>query len=338
MRSHDGIREEVRDEGNSLSILKSAKNLLEIEGSGISLFPGEADGLVRCDSCFAMHCDKNPQVASKDPFFLGHHNSAASGGNTLTLGLIIERSRKEKLIEGHNDAWYRFKNQLIDHVSCGSRKSGGDQHYRGLIAKKHRQAREKTIMKATTNQLKCAIKVVKIKSAALHFEDLISLLASTGVFIGNLGHGRKQLNPIIKAFQAYMLKKLKSILSTPLKSTGLLPHYSTTSDKSTPIKVSNHAIMILVPINGKKEGIPICAPKVYEYEENDLTGGTADHLAEQVLNYLLELVKLDRENLSYLVAHQADGQYQAREFLKTLRSKVHVINRPNHLEKYFVVP
>ena len=81
--------------------MKSSKNLLKIEGSGITFYPGQADGLVRCKSCFSMHCEKDQKIASKDSFSLGHLNPAASGGNTLALGLIIDSGKKEKLVEGH---------------------------------------------------------------------------------------------------------------------------------------------------------------------------------------------------------------------------------------------
>ena len=59
------------EDRNAVTILKNAKNILEIDGSGISFFPGEADGLVRCDSCFAMHCEKDPRLQNCDHFFLG---------------------------------------------------------------------------------------------------------------------------------------------------------------------------------------------------------------------------------------------------------------------------
>ena len=268
---------------------------------------------------------------------MGHTNTPTAGGNTLARDLIVDADKKQKLIEGHNEVWYRFKKTLLDHVSCGSRKCGGDQHYQGIIAKKHRIARRNGIMGVTTNLLKCCLIVVKIKSAALHYEDLVSLLQSTGSAVGNLGQGRKQVNGMVKAFQVYMYKKLHQILTTPLANTGLPPHFATTSDKSTPIKVSNHAIMILTVVDGKKCAIPICAPKVYEFGENAITGGTAPHLAEQVIDSLKKNVKLTDDDLSYLVAHQADGQYQAREFLSTLKDLVNDV-APLSSDKYFVVP
>ena len=69
----------------------------------MSFFPGEADGLVRCDSCFAMHCEKDPRLENKNPFFLGHTNTPTAGGNTLALGLIVDADKKQKLIEGPNE-------------------------------------------------------------------------------------------------------------------------------------------------------------------------------------------------------------------------------------------
>ena len=169
-----------------------------------------------------------------------------------------------------------------------------------------------------SNQLKCALGVVKMKSAALHYEHLIALLHSCGADIGNIGHGRKQLNEMMKAYHAYLKKKINKVLTAPLPSTGIPPHFCTTSDKSTPLRTTNHAIMVLTMVDGKKRGIPVSTPAVYQYKESQLTGGTAVDLAEQVISSLLTEIKLPQANLSYLMAHQADGQYQVNEFISTL--------------------
>ena len=55
-----------------VNILKEASSILGVHGSGISFFTGDNDGMVRCDVCFALHCEKDPGLASKDPFFLSH--------------------------------------------------------------------------------------------------------------------------------------------------------------------------------------------------------------------------------------------------------------------------
>ena len=208
----------------------------------------------------------------------------------------------------------------------------------GLIAKKRRDKRNKTILNVVCSQLKAALTIVKIKSASLHYEDLIGLLQSCGSNIGNLGHGRNQVNSMIKAFEAYMLKKLNNLLSKPLPSTGIPPHFSTASDKSTPIRTTNHAIMVVLMTNGRKEAIPIEAPAVYDFQDSEVTGGTASHLAEQVISSLTKTVKITQKSLSFLMSHQADGQYQARGFIEGLKQRIFGDNLPAEADKFFVVP
>ena len=212
---------------DSLGVLKKASNITDINGSGISFYQGndDSDAIVRCDTCFEAECDNNPSLSSKDPFFLGHTNISSNGGRSLALGLVINQEKKSRYIEGHNQEWYRFKKTLTDHVSCTSSRHGGNQHLQGLISKKRRDKQNQTILNAVCSQLKAALTTVKMKSASLHYEDLIGLLHSCGSNVGNLGHGRKQVNLMIKAFQAYMLKKLNKLLSKPLSSTGIPPHF-----------------------------------------------------------------------------------------------------------------
>ena len=229
-----------------VNIIKSAKNILELHGSGITFFPGETEGLVRCDDCFMVHCQNDPSLSGKDPFFVHHKNSSSCAGNSLALGTFIESSRKQELIEGHNQSWYRFKKMLVDHISCSNKRNGGDKHYQAIIERKKRTVREKALTRVVSNQLKCALSVVKMKSAALHYEHMLSLLHSCGSEIGNIGHGRKQLNGMITAFQAYLYTKINKVLRTPLPSTTIPPHFCTTSDKSTPLRTTNHAVMVLV--------------------------------------------------------------------------------------------
>ncbi len=80
----------------------------------------------------------------------------------------------------------------------------------------------------------------------------------------------------------------------PLASTGLPPHFSTTLDKSTPAYISNHAVMVLVIVDGKKTAIPIDAPRVYHFEDSSLQGGTASELAQQVIASLLKMLNLPK--------------------------------------------
>ena len=112
------------------------------------------------------------------------------------------------------------------------------------MAKRKRDIRNKTINKVVCNQL---------KSAALHYEHIICLLSRCGSSVGNLGHRRNQVDTMSKAFQAYLHKKATKIMTTPLPSTDLQPQFCSASEESTPLMVSNHAIMVLIMINGEKQ-------------------------------------------------------------------------------------
>ena len=128
--------------------------------------------------------------------------------------------------------------------------------------------------------------MVKMKSAAMGYEDIIGLLHSCSATVGNMGHGRNQVNQMLNAFQVYLYKKLRKHLRTPLASTGISPHFSTISDKSTPSRCTNHAVMIVLMIEGDKTAFPIAAPPVNEFENSELVGGDANHLAAHLLELL----------------------------------------------------
>ena len=53
----------------AFNVLKGATNILDLHGLGITFFAGEDDGMIQCDIRFAMHCDNDPQLVGKDPFF-----------------------------------------------------------------------------------------------------------------------------------------------------------------------------------------------------------------------------------------------------------------------------
>nr|XP_039253066.1 uncharacterized protein LOC120330255 [Styela clava] len=170
---------------------------------------------------------------------------------------------------------------------------------------------------------------------------MVSLLYSCGVDVGNIGHGRKIFNDLIHSFQCYALRALNKILLKNLPSTGLPPpppHFASTSDKSTPGRTTNQAVMILTMIKGKKTAFPIAAPPVYNVSPTgEIAGGTSSDLASQVIDAIKKEVALPNSNLSSLVSHQADGQYQATQFRKTLMEAVGMDERPNNADIFFVV-
>ena len=85
--------ENLPEAGESLNVSKKATNITGIFGSGISLFPGNEGGVVRCDVCFDAECDLDPSLACKDSFFLGHTNAVSYGGKSLALSLVVSKEK-----------------------------------------------------------------------------------------------------------------------------------------------------------------------------------------------------------------------------------------------------
>ena len=80
---------------------------------------------------------------------------------------------------------------MLDHVGCSTTRNGGLSHYRALVAQKQRSKIYEKLKLVMSNQLHAALTVVKTKTASLHYENMIGLLASCGSEVGNLGHGKK---------------------------------------------------------------------------------------------------------------------------------------------------
>ncbi len=320
----------------ALKSVQEAKCLLDIAGTGFNYYPGEFDGgIIRCEVCFEAACDQNTAQRSQ---VLANAERAKfqAAGNTFATGVLVDKSKAEDLISGKNQAWYNLKRMMQDHVGCSTTRNGGMAHYKTLLLQKQQRTVERNLQQVMANQLSAVLMVVKVKAASLHYENMVGLLHSCGAEVGNIGHGRNQLNAMIKCFQVYLSNKTKEVLTSPIPSTGLPPHFSTTSDKSTPAHLSNHAVMVLLMVNGEKTAIPIDSPAVYAFKTESVEGGTASELAEQVIKSLTETVKLPHSCLSYLMAHHADGQYQAADFLKTLKSQINTI--ADGADTFFIVP
>ncbi len=113
---------------------------------------------------------------------------------------------------------------------------------------------------------------------------------------------RNQFPDIISTAYYYAIMQTKNFLKIPLESTGLRPHISLAVDKSTPHRDTNHAIMLLLPMNGKRIAMPLDAPPVYSIaeESNEIEGGTGEDLAKQIVNVLKEKLDFDQEHMHYV--------------------------------------
>ena len=113
---------------------------------------------------------------------------------------------------------------------------------------------------------------------------------------------RKQFPFIVKAAYHFIMERTKEYLRTPLESTGLPPHFCLTADKSTPHMETNHAVLVILPVEGKRVALPIDAPCVYGIEEDDwlTTGGPGEDLADQISQVLLHRLCFESEDLHFV--------------------------------------
>ena len=174
---------------------------------------GEFDGgIICCEKCFNMICDNSPILLDKDPLY-AHRKIKKTPGNLFGGRILIEKEQLEKFISGSNQARYSMKNMMLEHASCSTLRNGGVTHYKALVDEKKRNSLKATVKQVVCNQLKSALFFVKMKAASLHYENVIGFVHSCGADVANLGHGRNQLNAIIKAFHSYLNKKTCHLLT-----------------------------------------------------------------------------------------------------------------------------
>ncbi len=110
-----------------------------------------------------------------------------------------------------------------------------------------------------------------------------------------------QFPEIINTAYHYVIQQTQNFVQEPLISTGLRPHVSVAVDKSTPHRDTNHAILVLLPVNGKHVAMPLDAPLVYSVSgEGDIEGGSGQHLAEQVVDALRNKLKFNDTDMNYV--------------------------------------
>ena len=111
---------------------------------------------------------------------------------------------------------------------------------------------------------------------------------------------RNKFNEIIKAAYIHILKQTLSFLRKPLDSTRLPPRFAIAINKST--RITNQAIMVILPCNGQRVAMPLDAPLVYECVDNhgSIIEGTGQDLATQIFDVLTIKLGLTPPELSYL--------------------------------------
>lgn len=106
-------------------------------------------------------------------------------------------------------------------------------------------------IRVTENIVRVAFTIIQMKTAAQHFETSIASHVSTGSDMGDMGHGRKQFNEVMRAAEIFIDEQTKDFLMKPMLSTSLPPHFYVTADKSTINHTTNQAVMICLVVDGK---------------------------------------------------------------------------------------
>lgn len=86
-----------------------------------------------------------------------------------------------------------------------------------------------------------------------------------------------------------------------LPSTGMQPHFSLAVDKSTPHRDTNHAILAIIPVEGKRVAVPIDAPIVYAVSDSGgIIGGSGAELADQIISVMKERLGFEADDLFFI--------------------------------------
>lgn len=198
---------------------------------------------------------------------------------------------------------------------------------------------------AAQNLIRIALSIVKMKSAASHFETSIATHQATGANVGQIGHGRKQFNQILTTMSDWIDDQNRNILTSPSPSTGVPPHFYVTGDKSTPSRTTNQVVLLCFMYAGQRRRVVVACPEVYfnaediadddnndilddEHEDQDLgmvTGAHAGELANSMVNEIMSLYGGDKSKGIVAGSWQGttcDGQYQAAQFTSTINDRL----------------
>ena len=164
-----------RPERENISKIDQCESLSDVLDTGLFNSSEQLDGslMMQCSVC--------------QEFLNEHPPNAASTKNSLSRGLFIEKNRKELLFRGANQAWYSFKNNLVNHIILASEASIHKPAQEFNSLKKNQQTRGMTVM---TTLVGMTVMLIKTKCSGQAYEDFVLFLASRGLDLGDQSHGR----------------------------------------------------------------------------------------------------------------------------------------------------
>ena len=178
--------------------MKEARNIFQLVDASelLEFFYDDKSetAILRCLACFKLHLASKPTLNSLTPFQAQRilNSSSMTSNGTLGSGIILKQETTRLLVNGQNQTWYRQKRACIDHLCLlgdGSKlRKNAMEMYRCENKINEKKA------SAATNIFRAAISDLKLGTAAIHFETLLSLLACCSVDVGNIGHSHKNFN------------------------------------------------------------------------------------------------------------------------------------------------
>jgi len=115
-------------------------------------------------------------------FFVTFRNPACKGA--LRTGLLVTQEKMQAMLED-NTKFAKFRYKVMSHLSgiSGRAHVNAVQEY---DAEKKQQIRNERVVRTL---LRCAVTDIEVAAGGIHFETLVTLLASSGADIGSIGHG-----------------------------------------------------------------------------------------------------------------------------------------------------
>jgi len=327
--------------------LKRAKCFKQLNELVFEYFSNEeGHGLLRCNLCFEKVCQTNPDLKDQDPFrVLGYlQKTEMSVGNTLASGIIIKKEKLNSLVAGRNSSWYSFKCMLMEHVSKSSR-SGGIPHFQAQLWKTRQGFGSGKQVDGIANQLNCALMTVKRKANGACYKALLGLLLASGLRGEDFKEADIQMRHMLLALHHYINVKTKQLLMHALPSTGLPPHFSTSSDISCVLPADIAPLLITVTFHGRKVVLPILTTVPVDNNRTDKSAGAVSaQLAENVVRNLMDTTQLPPDCLSFLVCHYANCQLKSPKFDNVVKAHIEKNSGfsktvfPVHHETFFLTP
>ena len=302
------------------------------------------ESLVRCNICFVSLSQKEKRLKDLTPYQAARKQCPSDHGNPST-GIWHGKEKTERYIRGANSDWRLLKSILRSHLLGISTTAHGRQHYLASKELEEEEHRKENALSITKLLVKCMITDVKMKAASTHYETLLTLLDDCKVDIGQRNHSRKQMLPLLVAAEAYVDEKTSLILNQEMPATLMAPHFFGVIDKGTVNRRTSQAAYVVFQNDGRQYAYPLGAPLVYNKAMNsddedsepdsigndsaeeatiglpDVDGGSAKDLAGNLLSLIKLKLRMSQQDLSRYCGTTADGQYQAEQFLSTIRKE-----------------